>query len=402
MALAEANYRSKTYPIALSEFNKAIEMDSSIYRQGPIHYKMAQAHLNMRNIPAAIEEYKLDLQINPNDTVAWMELAKIYQIAGNVPQAAFCYEKYTSLVPDNGQAWFDLGKLYLHIQDQEKAAMSFERAVELKSNVAESFGQLAKIYSDRKEFERSLDAYRRYEAEFGAPDSVQYWFEKGKVMMKMGEKNAPYFDSAMTAFERASAIDPTFTDAFEYAGLAMYYQKDYKRAIWYFNKVLAIDSTNINAYRNLAFAYLKIDDYANATRAFRKVLELKSEDVMIRAMLARIYSFRENFTDAVQQYEIILNGKNGQVSDSLRCEIYPDLGYDYLKLGKCQSSIPILLNAEKCKSNDVTVLLNIAASYQLCNSIKEANSYYKKVLAIEPKNKVAIRGEMETRLQSEG
>ena len=402
LALAEANYRNKTFPIALSEYGKAIEIDSSLYQQAGIHYKMAQAHLNMRNIPAAIEEYKIDLQISPNDTLAWQELGKIYLIAGKVPEAAFSLEKYVGLRPNDGEAWYNLGQLYLQIQDQEKAAHAFEKAVELNAKVAESFGHLARIYSDRKEFEKALDAYSRYETKFGQPDSVEYWFEKGKTMMKLGEKNAVYFDSAMMAFERAAQIDPSFTQAFEYAGLTMYYQKQYQRSIDYFNRLLQQDSTSVNAYRNLAFAYLKTEQYQNAARSFRKALDIKPDDVMMRSMLAKIYSFNKDFENAAAQYEIVLKSNGGQVSDSLKCEIYPELGFDYLNLGKCTTALPILLQAERCQPRDTAILMNIAASYQLCNSMKEANSYFRKVLEIEPNNKQALRGEMETRLQSGG
>ena len=402
MALAEANYRAKTYVIAIAEFNKAIELDSSIYKQQGVHYKLAQSHLNMRNVNGAIDEYKINLQLHPNDTTAWMELSRIYQISGNVPEAIFCYEKYLTLEPNNGQVWFDLGKLYQRLPDQDKAAGAFERAIKLGSNVAESYGFLGKIYSDRKDYDAALNAFYRYEAQFGPPDSVGYWFEKGKVLMKVGEKNAAYFDSALIAFEKAVNLDPTFSAAYEYAGLTMYFQKDYQRAIAYFKKQLAIDSTSINTFRNLAFAYLKTDQYGNAAGAFRKALELKPDDVIMRSMLGKILSFNRDWKNAVEQYEYILNG-NPEASDSLKCEIYPELGYDYLMLNQCQKATVTLLKAERCDPNDASVLLNIAASYHACNSLKEANTYYKKVLKIDPKNKQAIKGEMETRFQgSEG
>jgi len=401
MALGEANYRNKTYPIALSEFNKAIETDSSLYLQPGLHYKMAQAQLNMRNILAAIDEYKVELQNHPDDTLAWQELGKIYLIAGKVPEAAFSLEKYIALKPSDGEAWFNLGQLYLQIQDQQKASEAFEKAVEMNAKTAESFGNLARIYSDRKEYERALDAYYRYEAAFGQPDSASYWFEKGKTMMKLGEKNAAYFDSASMAFEKAIQIDSAFIQAFEYIGLTMYYQKDYRRSVQYFDRLLQLDSTNVNAYRNQAFAYLKMNDYVNTTKALRRVLELKSDDISVRAMLARIYLFREEFASAAEQYETLLADKSGQVTDSLRCEIYPDLGFGYLKMGKCQSSISILLKAEQCRPRDTTVLKNIAASYQLCNSIKEAHTYYGKILDIDPDDKVAIKGFLETKIQGQ-
>ena len=87
------------------------------------------------------------------------------------------------------------------------------------------------------------------------------------------------------------------------------------------------------------------------------------------------------------------------LTDSLRCEIYADLGLGYLSLRNCKSSVPILLKAEKCKPDEISVLLNIASSYQLCNKIDDANNYYRKVLAIDPNNKAATVGEMQTRVQ---
>lgn len=400
LALAEANFGSKTYIIAIAEFNKAIELDSSIYNREGVHYKMAQAHLNMRNVNAAIDEYKVNLQLHPTDTTAWMELARIYQISGNIREAIFCYEKFLNLVPNNGQAWFDEGKLYMQLPDQEKAASSFERAVQVGSNVAESYGYLARIYSDRKEYERALDAYNRYEAEFGPPDSVQYWFEKGRVLMKVGEKNASFFDSALIAFDKAISLDSTYAPAYEYAGLTLYYQKDYTRAINYFRRQLAIDSTSINTYRNLAFSYLKTEQYGPAAGAFRKAIDLKPDDVLMRSMLGKIYSFNQDFSNAVEQYEYILNSNPGP-SDSLKCEIYPELGYDYLSLRQCQKAATVLLKAERCRPNDISVLLNIAASYHACNSLKEANAYYKKVLDRDPNNKQAKKGFLETKIQGQ-
>jgi protein O-GlcNAc transferase len=399
LALGEVNFRSKTYPIAISEFSKAIELDSSLYtRQDDIHYKMAQSQFNLRNVTQAIQEYQIDVQLHPADTTAWTELSRIYEVSGNIPQAVLCYEKYLALAPTNGQAWYDLGKLYLKVPDQEKAAAAFEKAVSLKAKEAESYGYLAKIYSDRKEYEKAFDAYNRFEAALGAPDSANYWFEKGKVLMKVGEKNAAYFDTALAAFDKAIARDSLFSGAYEYAGLTRYYQKNYVGAIAYFNKEIALDSTSINTYRNLAFSYLKTEQYGNAARSFSRALDLKPDDILMRSMLGKIYSFDHNYKSSAEQYEYILSHENADLNDSVRCEIYPELGSDYLQLQNCQTALPILLKAEKCKPNDFMIIMNIAASYELCDKIKDSNSYYKKALQINPSSKEAKRGDMRTTL----
>jgi Tfp pilus assembly protein PilF len=68
---------------------------------------------------------------------------------------------------------------------------------------------------------------------------------------------------------------------------------------------------------------------------------------------------------------------------------------------RCSDATPILLKAEKCDPKEISVLFNIASSYHTCNMIKEANTYYKKVLEIDPSNPDAMKGEMQTRFQGE-
>ncbi len=400
LALAETNYRNKVFSIAATEFKKAMEIDSTLDKtHQDIHYKLAQSQINLRNIPGAIDEYKIQVDHFPSDSTSWLELGRIYEISNIQAEAVFCYEKFLALSPLNGVAWFNLGKLYLATKNPDKAAAAFEKAVELKSHEAESFGNLAKIYADRKEYEKSIDAYNRYETAFGSPDSVDYWIEKGKVELKLGEKNANYFDSAFVAFNKSITIDSLYSSAYEYAGLTLYYKKDYVKAIPYFQKKVSLDTTGVNSYRNMAFCYLKTEQYGLAAGSFEKALAIKPEDVTMRAMTAKIYTFAGMYGKAIDHFEYILNHNTPELTDSLKCEIYPDLGSSYLNQKNCQTALTYLLKAEQCKPRDVSIITNIAVSYQMCNKVKDSNVYYKKCLAIDPNNKVCKRGDLETTIQ---
>ncbi|MEE8417667.1 MAG: tetratricopeptide repeat protein, partial [candidate division Zixibacteria bacterium] len=82
LALGEVNYRNSVFSIAISEFYKAIEFDSTLDRSiEDLHYKMAKAYIQMRNVEKAIEEYRKDLDLHPEDTTAWLELAKICKVS---------------------------------------------------------------------------------------------------------------------------------------------------------------------------------------------------------------------------------------------------------------------------------------------------------------------------------
>jgi tetratricopeptide (TPR) repeat protein len=216
--------------------------------------------------------------------------------------------------------------------------------------------------------------------------------------MKLGEKNPAYFDTALTAFNHILTVDPTYSAAYEYAGLTEYYQKDYPEAIRYFLKKVELDSTSINTYRNLAFSYLKTEQYGSAARTFARALELKPDDVMMRSLLAKIYSVNKDYSNSVAQYERILN--NGvDVTDSLKCEIYPDLGAGYLYSKNYQAAVTTLLKAERCQPNDYSILMNIAIAYVSLDKVAEAHTYYGKALDVKPNDKEAKKGFMQTQIQ---
>ena len=402
LALAEENYRNKVYSIAISEFNRAIELDSTLEKTVPdLYYKIGESYLNLQNVLKAIEYYKIGLELFPDDIVAWKKLARICEVANKWADAVFCIENVVRIDPTAGEWWFKLGIAYLQINNKEKSAQAFEKAIDSNYNVSESYGQLALLYADLNEYEKAWDAYNRYESAFGPPDSTLYWYEKGKVGIKLGSKNMAYFDSALYAFQKAIELDSTFSSSYEYAGLSHYFKRQYSEAIPFFRKKIELDSTSVNSLRNLAFCLLKEERYMDAAATLEKALMVKAEDIQMRTMLGKIYSFNKKYNEAVKHFEILLNDYSESLNDSIRCAIYPDLGLSYLSDGKCTKATPVLLEAERCNPNDISVLLNIATSYHTCNLIKEANTYYKKVLRIDPNNKDAIRGNLETTIQGQ-
>ncbi len=402
LALAEVNYRNKVYRTAINEFDEALKLDSTFEKSIPdIHYKKARAYFNSRDLENAMSEYRKQLEKFPDDTTSWLELSRIYEVSDKPSEEVFCYQNYLKIAPNGGDIWFKLGRAFLRLRNNEEAAAAFEKAISFNSSAAESYGFLAAIYSDLKQYEKSWDSYARYEARFGAPDSALYWLEKGKVGIKLGTKNMAFFDSAVSSFKKSVRYDSTLSSGYEYAGLAFYYKSNYAGAIPYFIKKIELDSTSVNSMRNLAFCYLKTESYRDAAVILEKALLVKPDDIQMRSMLAKIYTFSKVYAQAIKHYEYILNSQAEVIADSLKCAVYPDLGISYLSMEKCNDATRYLLLAERCDPKDINVLMNIGLSYELCSRVKDANTYYKKVLAIDPGNKEAMQKEMQTHFQGQ-
>jgi tetratricopeptide (TPR) repeat protein len=118
-------------------------------------------------------------------------------------------------------------------------------------------------------------------------------------------------------------------------------------------------------------------------------------------MLGNIYKFRGGndsglYSKAIEHLKLALKDTTGAIQNGDKCKIKGDIGFCYVMLRECQNAIPYLEQAVNCSPRDENVNLSMAQAYHLCNRIKDANTYYKKVLEINPKNKTAIEGAAKT------
>ena len=401
-ALGNINYDKEVWAIAISEYNQALDLDSSLT---DLYYKLARANFYSRNFTDAVKYYKIYLKQHDSDVKAWHELAQICVAANNNAEAVFCYKKLTEIEPNDGNNWYTLGDLEFTLNDYDGAAQALEKAISLNSNVAESYKRLAKIYQTKQEYYKADTAYTKYEEFVGAPTDPEYWFDKGKVMLKIGTKDASFFNNAIVAFDKAISLDSTDANYWEYAGLARYYKQDYAGAIPFFLKRIELGTENVNALRNLAFCYLKTEQYDKAASTLEKAVALKPEDGVMRKMLGKIYVFLSGskpdqkdvyINKAIPHLKAALQDTTGDLTAADKCEIRGDLGYCYVTLTDAKSAIPYLEKAIQCDPKNVDYLFNLASAYHYDNEIKLAHEYYGKVLEIDPNHKAAKEGYLRT------
>ncbi len=395
-ALGDINFAKEVWSIALSEYQKALEFDST---QTDLYYKIARANFYSKNFTEAVKYYKEYLKGHDSDVKAWEELATICIYANLPGEAVFCYKKLTALQPENGDYWYTMGDMqFNNLHDYEAAGVSLEKAVALGSHTADAYLRLAKIYNIEQQYYKADSAYTRFEQELGPPDSSEYWFEKGKVMIKIGQTDATFFDRAIESFDMALSLDSSNAAIWEHAGLARYYKQDYAGAIPFFIKRIELGGENVNSLRNLAFCYLKTERYKEAAQYLEKAIVLKPDDAVMRQMIGRIYGFlgsgsEENaqkyFPDAIKHLKVALQDTTGAMTANDKCKMRGDIGTYYVTLREPTEAQSYLISAVKCDPNNVDYLYNLGMSYYMNNDSENAHEYAGRVLEINPDHKPA-------------
>lgn len=397
-ALGDINFAKEVWSIAISEYKETLKLDST---QTDLYYQIAKGNFFSRNFTEAVKWYKDYLKIYDSDINAWKELAAICKAANLPGESIFCYQRLVQLEPDNGEYWYTLGDLHYGVMQYDSAGAALEKAVGLEYNVAESYKRLAKVYQLRQDYNKADSAYTRYESEMGEPDDPEYWFDKGKVMIKIGQKDAAFFERAKEAFDKAIRLDSANSSYWEYGGLARYYKQEYATAIPYFDKRIELGTENVNALRNKAICLIKTEKYNEAAATLEKAIELKPDDAVMRKMIGKIYIFLSRGNDSIIQkaiphLKIALQNTEGSLSASEICEVRGDLGYCYVALAEPKNAIPYLERAVQCSAKDVDYLFNLASAYHMDNQTDKANEYYNKVLDIDPNHKGAKEGALRT------
>jgi cytochrome c-type biogenesis protein CcmH/NrfG len=107
-----------------------------------------------------IDTLKAQIERNPGDVTAWINLGHQY-FDGNRPQEAIpAYEKALSLDPGNANVWTDLGVMYRRNGNPEKAVDAFDRAMNLDpTHEISRFNKGIVLFHDLKDEKGALVAW---------------------------------------------------------------------------------------------------------------------------------------------------------------------------------------------------------------------------------------------------
>jgi len=184
--------------LLLTKFNRAIEAASEAVRLDPknITYRenLGTIYFNASRPDLAIQEYQKIIQIDSNNTAAWIALAHLYQpiqpakaleiyekildrsgdsldilfqcaqlygALGRYDEAAIKYKRMLDLDPANIPLQKQLAETYAKGGRLDQARVILEKMVETDSSDAEVVATLADVYLDQKQFQPAIDLYQQ-------------------------------------------------------------------------------------------------------------------------------------------------------------------------------------------------------------------------------------------------
>ena len=146
----------QTFPKARAAALKALQLDDSL---AEAHTSLAMVHEAWEwDWPAAEQEYKRALQLNPNYATARQWYAMFLVAQKRFPEAEAQIQQATQLDPLSPIITMAVGEVYNWEGKYERAIAEYKKALELNPDFAGAWGNLTDLYQQAHRYDEAMDA----------------------------------------------------------------------------------------------------------------------------------------------------------------------------------------------------------------------------------------------------
>jgi tetratricopeptide (TPR) repeat protein len=414
-ALGYTYEQRKEYKQAITAYRKAIELDRD--NLDAIR-GLAQNLLNDGQTDAALEQYKIIAESNPEDAQTYLRMAEIYRRNGKFDLALENLKKAESMVQDSMEVPYNMAAVYQAQGRYDDAAQILQDLVKKTDKADNSYSQSEK--NNRAVFlERLGTVYRDGNNEQQAIETFQ-------KMLPLGDDNAERgYQQIIDTYREAKQWQKA-TDAAKEAtqklpndrGLKMVYAAQLAdmgqvdAGLAQVKSLLDGSAQDRDVYINLAQMYTRLKRWPDAEAALDKAAQLstKEEDKeYVEFLRGSTYERQKKYDQAEEvfrkvlaadpQSAAVLNYLGYMLADrgvkldealimiKKAVDLEPangayldSLGWAYFRLGKYELAEDNLMKASQHMGTDPTVQDHLGDLYQKTGRLKLAAAHWERAI----------------------
>lgn len=367
-ALPEGYYGLGLAYAGLEKFDEAIEAYKQAIQYAPewahIHAALGAGYANLHQYDVALNAYKTAHDLKPDDAMIHHQLGNIYSKRGKRTEAIAHQQRAITIDPTLASAHYQLGLLYTQENRLTEAISAYETAYTADPELIETLYNLAQVHrrNGNKQaarekmqlFEKQKEIVQPIQELRGALQRTRETTQRAKILANIGRlylKNKQYI-KAVKEYEKAIALNPKGTEAYNGVGIAYTMLKRYSEAIAAQQEALALQPDFAEAHAGLGLAYLMQNGVDHlALKHYRQAITLNPQFLEAHLKIGIILLNQKQYVAAASAYQkaIALNPDNA--------EAYHNLGVCYAHQDKTKDALSAL---EK--------VVDIARSSQVSNT----------------------------------
>lgn len=337
----------------LEKFDEAIEAYKQAIQYAPewahIHAALGAGYASLHRYDAALNAYKTAHDLKPDDAMIHHQLGNIYSKRGKHTEAIAHQQRAITIDPTLASAHYQLGLLYTQENRLTEAISAYETAYAADPELIETLYNLAQVHrrNGNKQaarekmqlFEKQKKIVKPIQELRGALQRTSESTQRAKILANIGRlylKNKQYI-KAVKEYEKAIALNPKGTEAYNGVGIAYTMLKRYSEAIAAQQEALALQPDFAEAHAGLGLAYLMQNGVDHlALQHYRQAVTLNPQFLEAHLKIGIILLNQKQYVAAASAYQksIALNPDNA--------EAYHNLGVCYAHQDKTKDALSAL------------------------------------------------------------
>ncbi len=346
---------------------------------GAISLQIADLYLSTNDSAQALNYLKQATKQNPGLEEPYLGRAKIYEHQGKSQEALDEYLAMEKVGLADADILTKIGAYYVLGSQKDIAADYFTKALALEKGAPLPLQFLSIFAEEKGDYDAAvkyIKQSRNYGQNMADMIRISYFYNKqGKL-----EDAAANLKEVYTAF-------PDNTEAAYYYALALTDIKDYKGAAKIFEEILKKAPDNQAALLQYSFVLERQKKYKPMQKNLRRLLELAPDNAAALNFLG--YYLIDKTKDIDEGGEYIKKALAQEPQDPA---VIDSMGWYYYKKGEYEKAFSLISEAALAVGDDAEILSHLALIYEAQGDYKNAQTYFEKVLQIEPENKAAKKG----------
>jgi len=313
----------------------------------PQYYELLAKVYEMRpDPPGVINIWREAVEVFPMNNQFKTTLAfKLFQM-GRIEEAEELGLEIVKTDDKSSRGFILLGNIEEKKSNIKKALEHFEKALSLEpNNVLLRLSYARSLTKDNQQDKSLMICQEILDEEIisGNRNNADLLFRIGIMLTEMN-----HMDQALQVLLKASMMDSTNAETWNYLGVVYYQEKDYDKALGAYNRAVELDTKFASAFNNLGTLYLRMfleqknpELLTKAVDSFNRAIKNDPRLASAYNGRASVFKFSNRISEAIQDWNKALELQADFV------EVYFNLGITHIQTGNKSEALKILNQCKK-------------------------------------------------------
>jgi tetratricopeptide (TPR) repeat protein len=292
--------------LAILEFNKAINLENQDkISLAPCYRNRASVFAEKGLYVEAISDFNKAIELDSENPYRYYDRANFYkEFINDYDNALIDYSKAIDLDQQNIDFYYARGNLYDdYLNQEDKAIKDFEKVLEIDSEHIDSRNVIGLIYQEQGKFDLALEEFNKGIAfEQSQPETSALCYRNRAVIYSNQEK----FEEALSDYSKAIELNKLNPDGYvDRAYFYLDFLNDIDNALLDYSKALDLDPNSVTIlYARSMLWFENLKNYNRAFNDLNKILEIDPNNIDAINLSGVIYEEQGKLDKAIEQYSI--------------------------------------------------------------------------------------------------